>query len=68
MESNQWNPAKVWKGCESQICAQCRSRILRGEMSKQNNATGRIYHDDCAEDIGAYHGTYDEWKEVAGGR
>ena len=54
--NDQWNPAKVWKGSECQICSYCKGKVKVGDMSKQNATTGYILHDDCAEDIGAYNG------------
>lgn len=51
---DKWNPAKVWVGSECQICFHCKETIKRGEWSKQNATTGQIFHDDEAEDLGAY--------------
>ena len=49
-----WNDAKVWAGSEDQKCYKCRERILVGQWSKQHRVSGHVYHDDCAEDVGAY--------------
>ncbi len=52
-----WNEATIWKGSNSQLCAICWEPILRHTWSKVHKLTGRAYHDDCAEDNGAYVGT-----------
>jgi hypothetical protein len=51
-----WNPAKVWVGSNSQKCGGCGGFISRGEWSKVHRLTGNVWHDDCAEDAGAYNG------------
>ena len=51
---DQWNPAKVWVGSNHQYCHYCKEQVKVGEWSKQNRDSGYIYHDSCAEDIGAY--------------
>lgn len=54
---DQWNPAKVWTGSKHQKCVFCKEVINRGEWSKQHRIHGHVYHDDCAEDLGAYSGS-----------
>ncbi len=51
-----WNPARVWTGDETQRCGKCREFIKRGEWTKVNKWHGTIFHDDCAEELGAYSG------------
>ena len=49
-----WAPARIWTGSNRQKCVKCGDRIIRGEWSKVEKVSGRVYHDCCAEDLGAY--------------
>lgn len=53
---SSWNKAKVWAGSNNQVCTYCKEWVERGQWSKQNKDTGHIYHDSCAEELGAYNG------------
>lgn len=49
-----WNPAKVYYGDGTQRCFKCGEFIQWGEWVKVHRHTGTVWHDDEAEDAGAY--------------
>lgn len=54
LASWSWGPAKIYHGDGTQRCYKCREFIKEDEWVKVHKVTGTLWHDDEAEDAGAY--------------
>ena len=50
----EWSPAFTFSGLPYSLCPAGDGRVGPGEMAKVESSTRRIWHDDCAEEAGAY--------------
>jgi hypothetical protein len=51
---DRWSDAFVFGGLPYTRCAAGDGRIGPGQWAKAEGGSGRLWHDDCAEDAGAY--------------